>query len=230
MKFDILTIFPNIFAGILTETVLNRAIRAGHMSVNFHNFRNFADNGYVDDYPYGGSCGMVLKPEPIARCIEAIPQWKTAHKIVLSPQGHRLSHDRAHSLAQRNHLILVCGRYEGIDQRAIDLYADEEISIGDYVLSGGELAAMVLLDAVARHVPGVLGNETSAPEDTFSHGSDTYALKGPVYTRPRQFAGLEVPEVLLSGDPIKQKAWRTDVSKEKTQAIRPDLLPKETLA
>ena len=202
------------------------ARRDGHVAIQVHDLRRFTGDRHrtVDDAPYGGGPGMVMKPEPLVEAVEAIAGPKgpgrAAHVVLLSPQGRRLDQRRLEGLAQQGPLALVCGRYEGVDQRAVDLSIDEEISIGDYVLSGGEVPAMALIEGVVRLVPGVLGNPESAVEESFGAG----LLEGPQYTRPAQFRGLEVPEVLRSGDHGAVARWRAERAREFTRKRRPDLL------
>ncbi|MCA9847850.1 MAG: tRNA (guanosine(37)-N1)-methyltransferase TrmD [Dehalococcoidia bacterium] len=225
MRFDILTIFPGMFDGPLSESILGRAREAGHISVHLHDLRDWAHDRHrtVDDYPFGGGAGMVMKPEPLFEAIEAITSEDPAppFRIFLSPQGRRLDRALVGELAQQERLLLICGRYEGIDQRVLDHAVDLEVSIGDFVVSGGELPAMLLLDAVARQVPGVLGSEGSLEEESFDGG----LLEYPQYTRPAEFNGWTVPEVLLSGNHAAIAAWRRAQRLERTVERRPDLLP-----
>jgi tRNA (guanine37-N1)-methyltransferase len=232
MQFDILTIFPGMFEGPLTESILKAAREAGRIQVRLHDLREYARDRHrqVDDAPYGGGAGMVLMPGPIFDAVESIgsryPAPRT-RKILLSPQGSRMDQPLARRLAREyDRLLLICGRYEGVDERVREFLVDEEVSIGDYVLSGGELAAMVLLDAVARLVPGVLGCGRSAEEDSFSEG----LLEYPQYTRPAVFRGHPVPEVLLSGNHAAIEQWRREKSVEVTRRKRPDLAALEAPA
>ena len=228
MIYDILTLFPELFSPFLATSIIGRATRQGRIQVRLYNIRDHAEGRHrvTDDTPYGGGSGMVMKPEPLVRAIEAIEkQGPPAHVILLSPQGKPFRQDLAWDLAQRERLVLVCGRYEGIDERVRTLAVDEEISLGDFVLTGGELAAMALVDATARLLPGVLGDDDSAREETFSPG----LLEYPQYTRPREFRGEVVPEVLLSGDHGKIARWRREQSLRRTLTKRPDLLREETL-
>lgn len=224
MKIDILTLFPEMFEGILSSSILGKAIEKQAAEVNLVNFREYSSNKHknVDDYPYGGGAGMVLTPQPVFDAVEDIIK-KTNKKprvILMSPQGETHSQEKAAELAEEDHLIFLCGHYEGFDERIREQLADDEISIGDYVLTGGELAAMVITDSVVRLLPGVLGNETSAPEDSFSNG----LLEHPHYTRPADFRGLKVPDVLLSGDHGKIAEWRKKESLKRTAERRNDLL------
>ncbi len=209
MRIDILTLHPQMFQGPLTESILKRAVEDGKLEIGLHDLREFCTGKHrqADDKPYGGGAGMVMMPGPIVDAIEKVSGRKTPHRIYLSPRGERLTQAKVESLAKKKHLVLLCGHYEGVDQRVIDGWIDEEISIGDYVLTGGELPAMVLTDAVARHVPGVLGKEESAAEESFSP-----ALGGkreyPHYTRPEVFRDMKVPDVLLSGNHKKIEEWR----------------------
>ncbi len=223
MRFDILTIFPNLLDSPLQEGIIRRAVAAGKISVNIHDIREFAldRHAMTDDRPFGGGEGMVMKPEPIAGALAAIAAEKPGGRVVfLSPQGSTYTQETAERLAGHQHLILLCGRYEGVDERIRENYVDEEISIGDYILTGGELAAMVLVDSVTRLLPGVLGCSDSAGNETFSSG----LLKNPQYTRPREFEGHPVPEVLLSGDHAAIAEWRLVAAVRQTLAKRPELL------
>ena len=223
MRFDILTIFPNLLDSPLQEGIIRRAVAAGKISVNIHDIREFAldRHAMTDDRPFGGGEGMVMKPEPIAGALAAIAAEKPGGRVVfLSPQGGTYTQETAERLAGHQHLILLCGRYEGVDERIRTNYVDEEVSIGDYILTGGELAAMVLVDSVTRLLPGVLGCNDSAGNETFSSG----LLKNPQYTRPREFEGHPVPEVLLSGDHAAIAEWRLVTAVRQTLAKRPELL------
>lgn len=224
-RIDILTIFPELFAHFLQVGILGTAHKEGRFEINVHNLRDFSDDKHrrVDDLPYGGGPGMVMKPEPLLGAIESIAGEKgdrTCQVILLTPQGQRFSQDIAKELSETDHFILVCGRYEGVDQRVIDLAVDQELSIGDYVMSGGEVPAMVVIEAVSRFVPGVLGNPASLENESFSG----QVLEGPQYTRPAEFRGEAVPEVLSSGDHAAIKKWRADKAVEFTKKKRPDLL------
>ncbi len=223
MRFDILTIFPDFFVSPLREGILHRAMAADKIGVSVHNIRDYALDRHqmTDDRPFGGGEGMVMKPEPLAACLRAITCGNNGKVVLLSPKGSRFTQQTAHRMARDcGRLILVCGRYEGVDERFRARYVDEELSIGDYVLTGGELAALVVLDAVTRLLPGVLGSEDSAPRDSFSCG----LLKHAQYTRPRVFEGMEVPEVLLSGDHAAIAEHRFIESVGITLEHRPDLL------
>ena len=224
MRFDILTIFPELLDSPLREGILRRAREAGRIQVELHDIRRFATDRHkmTDDRPFGGGEGMVMKPEPLAACLETVQSRGDGpgRVVLLSPRGARYDQAQAHRLSGCDRLILVCGRYEGVDERFTRRYVDEEISIGDYVLTGGELAAMVLVDSITRLLPGVLGCAESATNDTFSHG----LLKHPQYTRPRLFEGMEVPEILLSGDHARIEEYRFLESVRVTLARRPDLL------
>jgi len=224
MKIDILTLFPNMFHQVLNESILKRAQETGAVHFNLINFREYAGNKHfsVDDYPYGGGAGMVLKPEPIFRAVEELTKGETAKPrvILLCPQGERYHQKKAEELAKEEHLIFICGHYEGYDERIRKHLVTDEISIGDFVLTGGELAAMVVVDSVVRLLPGVLGNEDSHLKDSFSTG----LLEHPHYTRPADFRGMKVPDVLLSGDHKKIELWRKRESLRRTYERRPDLL------
>ena len=226
MQFDVVTLFPGILAGALNESIVKRGREKGLLEVRVHDLRDYTHDRHrqVDDTPYGGGGGMVLMPEPIFEAVEEIQKRHPATRsrvILMSPQGAPFSQPRAWSLARElDRMILICGRYEGIDERVREFLCDEEISIGDYVLTGGELPAMVILDAVARLVPGVLGSAVSALEDSFSAG----ALEYPQYTRPPVFRGHAVPEVLLSGNHAEIARWRQRKAQEATAQKRPDLI------
>ncbi len=210
MRIDIVTLFPEMFASFLDGSLLGAARRGGILDVRLRNFRDFAVGVHrqVDDRPYGGGPGMLLMPGPVVECVEALQREdeRPGHVVMLTPGGRRLDQRVVEELARRERLVLVCGRYEGFDARVRESLGAEEISIGDYVLSGGEVAAMVIVDAVSRLVPGVLGDAESARQDSFS-GADRL-VEGPQYTRPREFRGLEVPEILLSGDHGRIARWR----------------------
>jgi tRNA (guanine37-N1)-methyltransferase len=227
MRFHVLTIFPQLLDSPLQEGIIRRAIAAGRIEVATVNIRDFATDRHsmTDDRPFGGGEGMVMKPEPLAAAIRRTREGLAdSHVVLLSPQGRRYDQTVAQELARHSNLILVCGRYEGVDERIRRHFVDEEISIGDYILTGGELAAMVIIDSVTRLLPGVLGCEGSAQYDTFSRGG----LKYPQYTRPQDFEGHEVPEVLLSGDHEKIAEWRFVAGVRMTRDRRPDLLAKMT--
>lgn len=225
MRFDVLTLFPEIFSGYLTQSLLKLAIDRGLTSVQLHNFRDWAKGKHkqVDDKPFGGGPGMLLMAEPVVEAVEAvqaIPDVPPGRLLLMTPQGRRLDQPFAEDLATSDRLILMCGRYEGFDQRVVDLLRPEEVSIGDYVLNGGEVAAMTIIDAVVRLVPGVLGDETSNQEDSFSRAGRT--LEYAQYTRPREYRGHEVPEVLLSGNHPEIAAWREADATRRTAARRAD--------
>jgi tRNA (guanine37-N1)-methyltransferase len=223
MRFDILTIFPELLDSPLKEGIIRRAIQAGKINVNIHDIRDFAvdKHAMTDDRPFGGGEGMVMKPEPIVGALRHVEEIKPGGRIVLlSPQGRTLTQETAARLSASGHIVLLCGRYEGVDERIRTKYIDEEVSIGDYILTGGELAAMVLIDAITRLLPGVLGCGDSAVNDTFSRG----LLKNPQYTRPRVFEGSPVPEVLLSGDHAAIEEWRFVAALQQTLERRPELL------
>ncbi len=223
IHFDILTLFPGMFEGPFRESILKRAQAEGRVTIQVHDLRAYTLNkhGKVDDYPFGGGAGLVMGVEPIARALEAIrPKRPGAHTVLLSPSGGRFDQDKARVLSQKPALVLICGRYEGVDARVARFWADEELSIGDFVLSGGEVAAMAVVDAVARLIPGVLGDPASLEEESFAQG----LLEYPQYTRPREFRGQTVPEVLVSGDHKKIKAWQRREALLKTARNRPDLL------
>ncbi len=222
MRFDVITLFPELVAPYLAESVLGRGVRSGAVRVDLHDLRDEGEGKHrvVDDAPFGGGPGMVLKPGPLARWIERLrAEEPRAPVVYLSPQGQLLTHAVARRLAREARLILVCGRYEGIDDRVREHWIDEEISIGDYVVTGGELPALVLIDCVSRFVPGVVGNEESVLGDTLADG----LLKYPQYTQPREFEGWKVPEVLLSGDHGRIASWRREAALARTLATRPDL-------
>ncbi len=226
MRFDILTLFPDIFSGYLSQSLLKKAQDRGLVQVHLHNFRHWSwdRDRRVDDRPYGGGPGMVLRVEPVVECVEDVQAMapEPGHVVLLTPQGERLTQELVEQLASRRRLILVCGRYEGFDERVRQILRPQEISIGDYVLNGGEVAAMVVVDAVIRLVPGVLGDEDSSSQDSFS--GPQRLLEGPQYTRPREYRGLRVPEVLLSGDHEAIRRWREEQARMRTEKRRPDLL------
>ncbi len=225
-QIDILSLFPGYFKGPLDESIIMQARKKGLIDINLIDVRDFAENRHnkVDDRPYGGGPGMVLMPQPVARAIRNVKK-PGSRVIYLSPQGPILNAAKCRELASYEHLILLCGHYEGVDQRVLDKEVDEEISIGDYVLTNGCLAAIVLLDAVMRFVPGILGHESAASEDSFENG----ILDCPHYTRPEDFEGIPVPAVLLSGDHKKIAEWRRKAALDKTRRARPDLYEKLNL-
>ena len=221
MRIDILSLFPAIAAAPLAESILGKAQQRGLVEIHSHNLRDWARDKHrtTDDAPYGGSQGMVLRCEPIFAAVESL-RTPATRVLCFSPGGRRFAQKMAAHFATHTHLLLLCGHYEGIDQRVLDHLVDEEISIGDYVLTNGALAAAVFCDAVARLLPGVLGDENSAPDDSFAHG----LIEGPQYTRPAEFRGWPVPEILLSGNHAAIAAWRRAQAEEKTRRLRPDLL------
>ncbi len=220
LKIDIATLFPRMFEGPLDESILKRARQKGLLEIAIHQLRDYAEDKHrvTDDRPFGGGPGMVMRVEPIVRCVESL-KTEDSWVILLSPRGAPLRQATLTRLAQRPHLILLCGHYEGVDERARELVVDEEISIGDYVLTNGALPAMVLVDGVARLVPGVLGDAESATEESFSDG----LLEYPQYTRPAEFRGRKAPEVLLSGNHEEIARWRKEQSRRLTRERRPDL-------
>lgn len=222
MRVEILTILPGLLHSYLQEGVLGRAIRAGTLTVNVVNIRDFAEDRHrtTDDGPYGGGPGQVMKVEPLVKALCSLASAAKSRTIFLSPQGRPFTAETAKRLARERRLVLVCGRYEGVDQRFRDRFVDEELSIGDYVLSGGELPALVVLEAAARFIPGVLGNEESSHNESFATG----LLEYPHYTRPRLFEEMAVPEVLLSGNHARIEAWRLEEARKRTARVRPDLL------
>lgn len=225
MRIDILTLFPEMFAP-LNESIIGRAQNKGVLQINTVNIRDFSLDKHLkcDDAPFGGGAGMVMTPQPVCDCIKSVDPEHKAHRIYMSPRGSLLSVTRAREYAGKyDRLLILCGHYEGIDQRIIDLYIDEEISIGDFVLTGGELPAMVLCDVVSRFVPGVLGCDASSEDESFSDG----LLEYPQYTRPQIYEGLSVPEVLISGHHENIEKWRREQSLEITKRNRPDLLEKK---
>jgi len=226
MRFDVLTLFPEIFSGYLGESLLKLAIERGLVEVRLHDFRDWATDKHrtVDDRPFGGGPGMVLKVEPLVPCVEAVrrQQADPGHLVMLTPQGRRLEQADVERLAEEKRILLQCGRYEGFDERIRLILEPEEISIGDFVLNGGEVAAMAVIDAVIRLVPGVLGDEESSRSDSFS-GAGRF-LEGAQYTRPRRYRDLEVPPVLLSGNHEEIARWREENSRQRTSERRADLL------
>ena len=228
MRFDVLTLFPDLFSSFLKESILGRALSKGLVDIGFTDIRNFGRGPHrvTDDRPYGGGNGMVMKAGPILRALESIERiGKKSHVILLTPQGQTFEQSVAWELSRQDQIILICGRYEGVDERVKPDHVDRELSIGDYVLSGGELGAVVVIDAVSRLIPGVLGGEKSNLEDSFEDG----LLEYPHYTRPRVFNGMEVPSILLSGDHEKIRLWRRAESIKRTLQGRPDLLEKARL-
>jgi len=224
MRFDVVTLFPELISGYFKDSLIKRALDKGILQIQMHQLRDFALDKHhqVDDSPFGGGAGMLLKPDVLGGAIDHVLLLHSKKPMVvyLSPQGEKFNNVMAKELSQIENIILVCGRYEGVDHRFIELYVDREISIGDYVLSGGELAAAVVIDAVSRFVPGVVGREDSVLNDTFENST----LKYPQYTRPRVYKGLEVPEVLMSGNHADIEKWRKDQSIKVTKKKRSDLL------
>jgi tRNA (guanine37-N1)-methyltransferase len=226
LKIDVLTIFPALFEPFRTTALFGAAVRDGLVELAVHDLRDWTSDRHrtVDDTPYGGGPGMVMRPEPLVAAIEQLAGPKATRKgtevVLLSPQGRRFEQESARRFSRAPHLVLVCGRYEGVDQRAIELAIDEEVSIGDYVLAGGEIPALVVIEAVTRLVPGVMGNPASAESESFQTG----LLEGPHYTRPARFRDLEVPAVLRSGDHQAIARWRAEQAHAKTKERRPDLL------
>ncbi|MBU2546953.1 MAG: tRNA (guanosine(37)-N1)-methyltransferase TrmD [Proteobacteria bacterium] len=231
MRLDVLTLFPTIFESFLGESLISKALDKGTFEVHLVDIRDFTEDRHrtVDDRPFGGGPGMVLRPEPLARAIAAsrenAPRETGARVVILTPAGRRLDQAKVLEYAGLEHLVLVCGRYEGVDERVARTLVDEEISVGDYVLSGGEVPAMIVIEAVTRLLPGVMGKAESAQEETFAGGLIEY----PQYTRPRRFMDLEVPEVLISGDHEAVRVWRRRQSLRRTLDRRPDLLDKARL-
>ena len=220
MKIDILTLFPEMFVP-LRESIIGRAVENGRIEINLVNIRDFSADKHkkCDDYPSGGGAGMVMMPQPIAAAIASVDEKHEARRIYLSPKGRTFSQKMLGRLSSYGHIVLLCGHYEGVDQRVLDLYIDEEISLGDFVLTGGELPAMVVADCLARFQGGVL-SEGSLVDESFTNG----LLEYPQYTRPQVFEGLSVPEVLVSGDHGKVDAWRREQAEKLTKELRPDLL------
>ena len=229
MHFDIFTLFPAMFDGVFNQSIIKRAVEAGLVTIALHNIRDYAPSKHhiTDDTPYGGGGGMIMKPEPIFYAVESVlgPQ-PDAPIILLSPQGRLLTQQIARELSKHPRLALICGRYEGVDERVCQYLATDELSIGDYVLSGGEIAAMVVVDAVTRLLPGVLGEPGATFEDSHAMG----LLEYPQYTRPAEFRGYTVPEVLLSGNHAEIVRWRRQESLRRTWQRRPDLLAKASLS
>ncbi|WP_404409126.1 tRNA (guanosine(37)-N1)-methyltransferase TrmD [Jeotgalibacillus malaysiensis] len=224
MKIDILSLFPAMFEGVFGESILKKAAEKGAVTYTVTDFRQFSNNKHnsVDDYPYGGGAGMVLKPEPIFRAVQHLTEQTVSSPrvILMCPQGERFTQKKAEELSKEDHLIFICGHYEGYDERIRENLITDEISIGDFVLTGGELGAMVVTDSVVRLLPEVLGNDESAVKDSFSSG----LLEHPHYTRPADYEGMKVPEVLLSGNHAKIDDWRMKESLRRTYMRRPDLL------
>ncbi len=229
MRFDILSIFPEMFAPLINYGIIGRAVKGGLIEINLVNIRDFGEGPHLmtDDRPFGGGDGMVMKPEPIFRALESIPRVKGDRKVILlTPQGQLFDQAIARRLTKLKQIVLVCGRYEGVDERVRSTYVDMELSIGDYILTGGELPAMIIVEVVSRLVPGVLGGVRSNLEESF----EDYLLEYPQYTRPRVFQGEAVPSVLLSGDHGRIQLWRRSQSIKRTLERRPDLLEKTHLS
>lgn len=233
MTFDIVTIFPELFTSVFQHGIVKRAVQRGLADIRCHDLRSFTEDLHqkVDDRPYGGGDGMVLKPEPIFKAVEAIlaqaTEEATKRKIILlSPQGRVFNQQMAIDFSRLERILLICGRYEGVDERVVDALIDMEVSVGDYILTGGEIPTMVIVDAVTRLLPEALGGATSAWDESFARGT----LDFPQYTRPAEFRNRRVPEVLLSGDHKKIQAWREQQAQERTRKNRPDLLSQEDRA
>lgn len=220
MKFDVVTLFPDMFSGPFSESMIKRAIEKKTIEIKLHNLRDWALDSYgtVDDKPFGGGVGMLIRPEPVFNALESISKTKKTKIIMMSARGERFNQEKAEEYTKLDSLIILCGHYEGFDQRVSDFMIDEEISIGDYVLTGGEIPAMVVIDSVARLLPGVLGKDESSQIESFSEieidGKKVRTTEYPQYTRPREFMGKTVPEVLLSGDPKKIKKWQEEQVKK----------------
>ena len=221
MKIDVLTLFPAMFAGPLDESIIKRARQAGLLDLQMHQLRHWTHDRHktVDDRPFGGGPGMLLKPEPIFEAVESLKREKT-RVVLMSPSGRKFDQAIARELAQQEHLLIVTGHYEGFDERIREGLADDELSIGDYVLTNGALPAMVVIDTVARLLPGVLGDDASSTEESFSHG----LLEYPQWTRPAEFRGMKVPDVLVSGNHAEIAKWRVEQAKLRTKEQRPDLI------
>ena len=221
MKSDVLTLFPAMFAGPLDESIIKRARQAGLLDLQMHQLRDWTHDRHktVDDRPFGGGPGMLLKPEPIFEAVESLKREKT-RVVLMSPSGRKFDQAIARELAQQEHLLIVTGHYEGFDERIREGLADDELSIGDYVLTNGALPAMVVIDTVARLLPGVLGDDASSTEESFSHG----LLEYPQWTRPAEFRGMKVPDVLVSGNHAEIAKWRVEQAKLRTKEQRPDLI------
>ncbi|WP_226658462.1 tRNA (guanosine(37)-N1)-methyltransferase TrmD [Pseudalkalibacillus hwajinpoensis] len=227
MKIDVLSLFPEMFTGVFNHSILKRAQENGAVSYHVTNFRDYSTNKHksVDDYPYGGGAGMVLTPQPVFDAVANLSEGKRPRVILMCPQGERFTQKKAEELAKEEHLIFICGHYEGYDERIRENLVTDEISIGDFVLTGGELGSMVVIDSVTRLLPGVLGNDTSAPMDSFSSG----LLEHPHYTRPAEYEGMSVPDVLMSGNHEAIRKWRLKESLRRTLNRRSDLLNERNL-
>jgi len=222
MRIDILTLFPEMFEGPLSESIIKRAREKGIVEIHFHDIREYSTDKHnrVDDYPFGGGAGMVMQIEPISILIEELRSQRSYDEIIyMTPDGHRLNQKTVNQLSLKGNMMILCGHYKGVDQRVRDQYITMEISIGDYVLTGGELAAAVVVDSVVRLIPGVLSDETSALTDSFQDN----LLSPPVYTRPAEFKGWRVPDILLSGHQANIEKWREEQAYERTKRLRPDL-------
>lgn len=221
MRVDIITLFPDICRAPLEASMMGRAQETGALDLQIHNLRNWTHDRHhiVDDAPFGGGPGMVMKPEPIFDAVESL-RTQRSRVLIMTPQGRRFTQTRARELSKEEHLILICGHYEGVDHRVIEHLVDEEISLGDYVLTNGAIAAVIVVDATVRLLPGVLGHELGTADDSFSSG----LLEAPQYTRPAEFRGWKVPEVLLSGHHAEITAWRRREARQRTRENRPDLL------
>lgn len=228
MRFDILTLFPDMLKAVLSESIIGRAEKNGVLEINCTNIRDFADNKHnsVDDYPYGGGFGMVMQAPPIYRAYESVTQGKKIYTVYMSPQGKVLTQKKAIELSKKDRIVILCGHYEGVDERVIEEIVDEEISIGDYVLTGGELPAAVLVDTVARMIDGVLPQSESFEDESIYSG----LLEYPQYTRPAEFMGKSVPDVLLSGHHINIENWKKREALKRTYIKRPELLEKADLS
>jgi tRNA (guanine37-N1)-methyltransferase len=218
---DIITIFPEMCRGPLSESIMGRAQQSGLLTLRVHDLRDYADNKHrkVDDEPYGGGQGMVMKPEPFFAVVENL-RTEASRVVLMTPQGRKLNQQEVMGFIGAEHLIVLCGHYEGIDHRVVEALVDDEISIGDYVLSNGAIAANVFVDAIVRQIPGVLGDARSAGDDSFANG----LLEAPCYTRPPEFRGMKVPDILTSGNHGKVDEWKAERSRERTRQNRPDLL------
>ncbi|GGW85170.1 tRNA (guanosine(37)-N1)-methyltransferase TrmD [Salegentibacter mishustinae] len=223
MRIDIITVVPDLLKSPFDASILKRAIENGHVEIHLHNLRDYVTDNYkqIDDYQFGGGAGMVMMVEPIDKCISDLKSQRDYDEVIyMSPDGERFNQKTANALSLKENIIILCGHYKGVDQRVRDHFITKEISIGDYVLSGGELGAAVVCDAIIRLIPGVLGNETSALTDSFQDN----LLAPPVYTRPAEYKGWKVPEILTSGNFPKIEAWREEKAWERTKRLRPDLL------
>ncbi|MGN1259380.1 MAG: tRNA (guanosine(37)-N1)-methyltransferase TrmD [Christensenellales bacterium] len=221
MKIDILSLFPEMFMPLKTS-LIQRAVSNNILEINIINIRDYSKDKHkkCDDYPFGGGAGLVMTPQPICDSIKSIPNYKSAKKIYMSPRGRKIDQKLIEEFSRLDHLIILCGHYEGVDQRVIDNYIDEEVSLGDFVVTGGEIPAMALVDAVSRYIDGVIGNKESLKEESFASGK----LEYPQYTHPREFEGHFVPDVLLTGNHGAIEKWRAEKSQEITEKRRPDLL------